>query len=352
MTLAEGVNRFALTSKNEAGEESPSVVAVIDYESPPLPVSNLTASGRGPGTTVSLSWTGYDERAQGDVASYRIYAADHSFTQVVGMSPNALLPAGTFGYMVTKLVKGTTYYFAVVAVDTRGNAVTTVTPVSAVPTDTTAPENVTGLSVQCFADRLVLAWNPSADTAKDLAGYRVYFNRSPEGILVDANQHSFEQAALKPATAYPFTVTAVDTSGNASSGTGIEAITLLENPANLTVQPHNGRLSFSWADSQPREYVAQYCLYLSESSFTSVAGMAPRARLTGTTASIAGLVNDRTYYYAVTAVNLSGGETKEVVAQSATPLGDKEGPTISDVRFENAPARQWNGVCSIRGPSI
>ena len=337
VTLTEGVNRFELTCRNEAGEESPSVVASIDYESPPLPISNLTASGRGPGTTVSLSWTGYDEMGQGDVASYRVYAADHPFTQIAGMPPTALLPAGSFGYMVTKLVKGTTYYFAVVAVDTRGNAVTSVTPVFAVPTDTTAPENVTALSVQCFADRLLVAWNPSANSAKDLAGYRVYFNRSTEGILVDANLHSFEQAGLKPATAYLFTITAVDTSGNESSGTVIEAITLLENPANLTVQPHNGRLSLSWADSQPREYVAQYCLYLSETSFTSVAGMTPRARLTGTTASIAGLVNEKTYYCAITAVNLSGGEKKEVVAQVGTPLGDKEGPTISDVRFENAP---------------
>ena len=65
--------------------------------------------------------------------------------------------------------------------------------------------------------------------------------------------------------------------------------------------------------------------------------MTPRATLTGTTASIAGLVNDKTYYCAVTAVNLSGGEKKEVIARSAAPEGDKEGPTISDVRFDNEP---------------
>ena len=237
VTLTEGVNRFELICRNEAGEESPSVAASIDYESPPPPVSNLTASGSGPGTTVSLNWVGYDEKGQGDIASYRIYGSDRSFSQVVGMTPAATLPAGTSGYTVTGLLRGTTYHFAVVAVDTRGNAVTTVTPVSAIPTDTVPPENVTALSVQCFTDGLVLTWNPSANSAKDLAGYKVYFNRSAEGLSLDANRNSFEQAGLQPATAYPCTITTVDTSGNESSGTVIEAITLLENPETLWCSP-------------------------------------------------------------------------------------------------------------------
>ncbi len=337
VALIEGVNRFQLTCRNEAGEESPPVAAIIDYESPPLPVSTLTASGNGPGTTVSLNWAGYDERGQGDIALYRIYVSDHFFSQVQGMSPAALLPAGTYAHTITGLVKGDTYYLAVVAVDVRGNALTAVSPVSAVPTDSVPPEDVTALSVECFSDRLVFTWNPSVNSGRDLSGYSVYFNRATAGIPVPINRNRFEQAGLVPATAYPCTVTAVDESGNESPGAAVEAITLLDNPANLIIQPQNGRLNFSWTDSQPRAYVARYHLYLSESNFTNVAGMNPRARLTGTSASIAGLTNEKTYYGAVTAVNLSGGEKQEVVAQSATPVGDKEGPTITDVRFDSEP---------------
>ena len=342
VTLTEGENRFELFCKNAAGEQSPSVVATIDHESPPAPVSTLSVSGSGPGTSVSLSWAGYDERRQGDVAAYRVYAADHSFSHVGGMSPTATLPAGVFTHTATNLVKGIAYYFAVVAVDARGNAANTVTPVSAVPADTVPPENVTSLRVQCFSDRLLFTWNPSANSANDLAGYKVYFSQSTQGVTLDASQTSFEPSGLNRATSYPFNVVAVDTTGNESSGVSMKAITLLENPANVTVQPYNGRISLSWMDSQPREYVAQYGIYLSESNFTSVAGMTPRIKVTGTTTSIAGLVNDKTYYCAVTAVNLSGGEKKEVEAQSVTPQGDKEGPTISDVRFENAPV--FNGM--------
>ncbi|RLC32219.1 MAG: hypothetical protein DRH37_01180, partial [Deltaproteobacteria bacterium] len=138
-TLAEGENVLAIVSRDRAGNESSAVTATIVYDDvSPLPVA-LTANGNGVGTTVLLDWSGYDEAGQEDVAFYHIYMDTALFTQVGGMTPVTTLPAGTFTDTVTGLETGTTYWFAVVAEDENGNALTSVTPVSAVPTDTVPP---------------------------------------------------------------------------------------------------------------------------------------------------------------------------------------------------------------------
>ncbi|MBW2108670.1 MAG: hypothetical protein JRI36_08410, partial [Deltaproteobacteria bacterium] len=139
LALEEGENVLSITTKDRAGNESPPATGTIVYDDvAPLPVT-LTADGNGIGTTVHLDWSGYDEAGQEDVASYHIYMDTSLFTQVGSMTPLTTLPAGTFTYDVTGLMTGTAYYFAVVAEDENGNALSSVTPVSAIPTDTVPP---------------------------------------------------------------------------------------------------------------------------------------------------------------------------------------------------------------------
>jgi len=253
------------------------------------------------------------------------------------MSPVATVPAGVFKHTVSSLIRGQSYSIAVVAVDTRGNANPVIQPIVAAPNDREPPEDISGLTVQCFADRLLFSWTASAGTAGDLAGYRVYFNGQAAPAELPPHLRSYEAAGLARATSYPMLATAVDASGNESAGVAMKGITLLENPANLTVEPHDGRVSFSWTDSTPRAYVAKYLVYVSSSPFSTVQGMTPHTQVGGTSAGVAGLTNGATCHVAVTALNLSGGERKEVTTASATPQGDREGPTLTDVRFDNVP---------------
>ncbi len=336
-SLAVGLNRFEIACRSTTGELSPSVVASIEYDALPLPVTTLKADGIGSGASVSLSWAGYDEASQKDIASYRVYAAEQPFSQIGGMAPRATLPRATFQYTASNLLRGKTYYFAVVAFDVRGNVNTAVTPVAVVPRDVMPPEPPTGLRVDCFSDRLLFSWSQSANSAGDLAGYKVYFNGSATPVSIEAAQTTYEPTGLSAATSYPIKVTAYDSSENESSPLSANGITLIENPGGVTAQPFSGKVTLTWTDAQPRAYVSEYRVYVSESPFVNVAGMMPKAKTTGAIASVAGLTNDTPYHFAVTTVNLSGGERKAVATVTTTPQGDKEGPVVSDLRFENAP---------------
>ena len=156
VTLQSGSNQFVFAAKDRAGNQSGDVTVEIVYDDiPPLAVDTLTANGQGDGMTVVLDWTGYDESLHGDIASYRIYYETSSFTDVTTHTIRGTVPAGAFTYTVLNLTKGTTYWFAVVAVDVMGNALNTVTPVTCVPTDIVPPEDVTNLNVQSFENKLI-----------------------------------------------------------------------------------------------------------------------------------------------------------------------------------------------------
>lgn len=335
VALESGLNTLTFVAVDRAGNQSPGVTVEIVYDdTPPLVVTNLKADGKGVGAEVKLDWTGYNEAEHGDIDFYRIYMSPSAFSDVTTMTPIATVGAGTFAYTVTGLTKGTTYWFAVVAVDLMGNALSAVTPVSAVPPDTIPPHNVTNLQVTCYENRLVFSWTVAADPDGDLAGYRVYFNNAPDGLSLNPDVTSHEQTGLSPATAYPFKVTAYDQDGNESSGAEIIGITLLANPTGLTAKGENGYADLAWDSVSPAQLVKHYAVYVSTADFTSVEAMSPSVITSSTSAKAAGLANNTAYFFAVTAVNLSGGEQKAVTTVSAIPV-DSQGPEITNVRINN-----------------
>ena len=89
------------------------------------------------------------------------------------------------------------------------------------PADEQPPEEVTRLSVQSFADRLVFSWTASADSAGDLAGYRVYFNGAATPVELPAAQTTYERTGLSVASAYPIRVAAFDAQDNESAGANL-----------------------------------------------------------------------------------------------------------------------------------
>ena len=338
VTLASGQNIFVFKAMDRAGNESdPVSIEIFFDDTPPLPVDNLIINPDGNGRSVILNWIGYDESIHGDIAAYRIYAQLSTFSSVAGLTPYATIEAGNFETTVENLTRNTPYFFAVVAVDDAGNALETVTPVTATPNDTLAPENATGLYVQCFENKLVLNWQHSTDTDGDLLKYKVYVNGEPEGLDLVASENRFEKTGLTLATAYDFKITSIDADENESLGATFQGITLLANPANTVVTPYSGYVSLSWEMSVPSQYVKQYQIYVSDTVFTNVDGMTPRRTATGLSANISGLTNDTLYYFAVTALNLSGGEQTLVTAVSGTPTNDTTGPALTDIRFENTP---------------
>jgi RHS repeat-associated protein len=201
--------------------------------------------------------------------------------------------------------------------------------------DRTPPEDVTGLGVIPGLTSLRVGWVHSADTVGDLAGYRVYLDGVSTGIDVDSDENSFEILNLEAATAYAVKVTAFDTDGNESAGISITGATLLLNPTDLVVEAQTGYAELSWSPASPSELVKHYAVYVSESDFNTVENMTPAVIASETSVKVAGLTNGITYYFAVTTINISNGETKEVTAVSGTPEKDTRGPDIAGLRWDN-----------------
>ncbi len=336
--LTKGPNTIALTARDRAGNVSAPVTieVVLDDSRPPV-VATLSVNGEGDGTSAALNWTGYDEAAYGAVANYRIYYSESAFTSVAGMTPRATANAGQFTYVLRNLARGKTYWFAVAAVGLNGNVDNQVNAVSATLKDVKPPANVTGIAVKSFYDRLAFTWNAAPDTDGDLDGYRVFFGTDTEGEPLPKDTLNYERTGLSPATGYFFKIVSVDKDGNRSAGLTRNAATLLPNPSGLKAEPFSGYVNLSWEHTEPSNLRSGYRVYVSASDFTSIAGMTPVVSPKTAYAKVAGLANGTTYYFAVTTLNISGGETPEVATVSATPMADTEGPVISDVSVNEAP---------------
>jgi len=197
--------------------------------------------------------------------------------------------------------------------------------------DNIPPEEVVHLTVKSFEDRLVFSWGSSPNTWGDLAGYKIYFDGDTSGEFVSSDTHAIERLNLSPAAAYDFRITAVDLTGNESTGNSRTGITLLDNPHHVTAEPFDGSITLRWDITEPSGFVDYYAVYQNSEDFVDVSGMRPVSWTGGTSRTIGGLANGKTYYFAVTAVNLSGGEQHRVMAVRTVPVEDIRGPDLSDL---------------------
>ena len=187
--------------------------------------------------------------------------------------------------------------------------------------DTTLPEAITGLAVVGSSKTsLTFSWTPSANSGGDLAGYKVYFNGATEPEGLSGTQSTFQKTGLSCASAYDISVTAYDHSGNESSAVTLTGYTLLENPSGLIASARPAFVDLSWEPAAAEGWVKHYAVFVSDINFLSIEGMSPRSTTTDTTMTIGGLENDRNYYFAVVAVNLSGGMDEAVTTISVATV--------------------------------
>ncbi|MBI2412063.1 MAG: hypothetical protein HYV24_02490 [Deltaproteobacteria bacterium] len=340
-TLTDGItNRLMFVATDALGNSiTKSIDILYDTSAPePMPDGVLTAVGSGKGTEVTLSWSGFTEPQ--DIAYYKIYYSASDFSSVAGHTPAGTVNKGTYSFKVSGLVKGTQYYFAVVPVDNSGNYNASVYTAGAIPADTIAPEEVSGLTAQAGygavnGNYVNLNWSPSANSAGDLSEQVIYFDSGlgyDNGTPVGSSAVSFTKTGLTDATKYKFRISTKDTGGHESVGTVIEAMTRLDNPAGLGASPGNAKINLSW-NPVNSAYVKEYRVYRSGSPITDVSGMTPLKSLSGTSFTDTGVVNGNTYHYAATVLNTSGAERTSVQSISSAPRQDETGPSISGLNL-------------------
>ncbi|MDR6883008.1 fibronectin type III domain-containing protein [Bacillus sp. 3255] len=198
---------------------------------PPANVTSLTTANITQ-TGLTLNWTA---SASSDVASYDIYNGSTFLANVTATT-----------YNVNGLAASTSYTFWVKAKDGSGNAAsgTNVSATtSAIPTDTTAPSNVTNLTASGPTQTgVTLNWTAATDNVA-VTGYDIYNGAS---LVTTVTGTSYNVTGLTAGTQYTFTVKAKDAAGNVASGTSTTFTTSAPadtTPPIITANPAPGAYS-------------------------------------------------------------------------------------------------------------
>ena len=256
---------------------------------------------------IYCTWPNYSELAQTDVLQYRIYVENDYFNDVSAAQPYASIPAGTGQCVIGSLAPGSFYYVAVVAEDAMGNINPTVEPVRAQASSGHIGE-VVALRARSGPDFLVYQWAPPPNAAGFLQGYRVVLDAESLPIKLPANSTTFTNIGLAPASAHSFAIQTLDVFGSPSSEAVINAATLL-NPPQLLGNAANQQANLNWSVVQPVNLLSYYSVYVEPFAFSTTQGLTPFRSTTANSATVTGLLNGQSYYFGVTAINISGGES-------------------------------------------
>ncbi|MBI5885114.1 MAG: hypothetical protein HZB85_00820 [Deltaproteobacteria bacterium] len=341
VALTEGATtRLTFNVSDSLGNAVTKSIDILYDTAPPasLAAGVLSADGSGRGTEAALSWPAYAEPA--DLGYYRLYYATSNFNTSSGMTAVSTVNKGTKALKVAGLTQGAPYYFAIVPVDTSGNFNAAVNTAFAVPADTAAPEDVTGLTATAGygavnGNYAALNWTASVNSTGDLAGQILYVDSGTgydAGTPLGSTAVSYAASGLADAKRYRYRITTMDMSGHESAGVFADAVTRLANPTGLAAAPGNAKVALTWnAVNSP--YVKQYVVYRKAAAAqqTGVGAMSLVKALTGTSFTDTGVVNGTTYQYAVTVLNTSGAEMTDVLSVSARPRQDETGPVIAAV---------------------
>ncbi len=194
------VDYMAITSEGGSGGDT----------TPPASPTNLVATG-GDGE-VALDW---DDNSEPDLASYNVYRSLTSGSGYGLLAQSVTLSA----YTDTTVTNGTTYYYAVAAVDTSQNEGLIGNEASATPEsgpDTTPPSIVTGVVATGGDGEVVLDWADNPES--DIASYKVYRSlTSTNGYTLLASgivPSNYTDTNVTNGTTYYYRISAVDTSSN------------------------------------------------------------------------------------------------------------------------------------------
>ncbi|MEK7767916.1 MAG: hypothetical protein AAB368_16925, partial [bacterium] len=232
------------------------------------------------------------------------------------------------------LADGTTYYYQLTARDVTGNESGGSTEVNGTPSDTTAPSAPAGLGVAnpATGGLLNLSWAAVTDeTLKDYGIYRATYTGFVVGAAFQAARiappgTTHQEAGLANGTTYYYKLTSRDATGNESAGSSEVSGTPTDTTApaaptglGMAAAAAGQRLNVSWAANSEADLSA-YRLYRATSAGpVGSKGLAAAVAAPGTTAQDAGLANGTTYYYQLTARDVTGNASGATGEVTGTP---------------------------------
>jgi len=351
--------RVAATYRNAQGEDAvgeytgpESATPVLGAAVPGDPVDLAVTAGE---EELSLSWAAPAALGTPALSGYLVqYRASGAWLDWTRTAQNDTDTTET----ITGLVNGRNYQVRVAAVNTAGlsgYATASGRPVA----DPRMPGSPTGLALTAGDARIAVAWTAPEDKGNPaLNGYKVEYS-DDGGTTWNAWGHrgtgtSATITGLTNGTAYRVRVAAVNTTGLSGYA---EATTTPAGPPtapqNLALAPGDEQLTATWdapandGGSAITEYTVQYR--------SGGSWRADNVSISGTTATITGLTNDREYQVRVSAVNEPSGSGPYATAAArpaenpAVP-GDPTGLSLiaGDARL----IASWTAPADLGSPAL
>jgi chitodextrinase len=277
---------------------------------PPSVPAGLSATTVG-GSEIDLKWNTATDNV--GVVGYDVYR---------GGAQIATIPGPGTSYKDTALHDASSYQYTVAAYDAAGNHSAQSNTVGASTTDVTAPNAPSGLVANAQTGHSIqLSWAAATDNV-GVSGYHIYRNNIDVGTVTGT---SYLDSGLNDATAFIYTVTAIDAANNESAQSPAVTATTPDvtppsAPANPTATATSGTsVKVSWNASTDNVGVAGYQVYRGASVIATVTA--------GLTYTDTGLTNSTAYQYTVVGLDAAGNVSTPSAAVTATTL-DTTPPSV------------------------
>ncbi|MBV8878992.1 MAG: hypothetical protein JOZ69_20550, partial [Myxococcales bacterium] len=221
-------------------------------------------------------------------------------------------------YSDTDLKNGTTYYYSVVAVDAAQAEGAPSIEIEATPI--APPLAPSSLEATPGNSCVSLAWSATPGASV----YRLLRSTTPSGpfsAIASTPDLAFTDTAVSNGTTYYYTVAAQNSAGESPSSVQAQAMPVAPPPppVGLAATPGNSRVSLSWTAVHGATAYTVRRADASTGPYEIIAG--PAAPPCVDTS----VLNGRTYYYAVSALN-AGGESAPCATVAAAPLTPPAAP--------------------------
>ena len=296
---------FAVKAVNPGGNSdySNELSATPQVAAPGAPVIQSAVAGDG---HVNITWS----EVTGSTG-YEVYAStvSNSYTE-----PVATVADTVYGYDITGLTNGTTYYFAVKAVNPGGSSDYS-NELSAVP-QVVAPGAPVIESAVAGDGHVNITWS----AVNGSTGYEVYTSTVSNSYSVPVTTvagfvYDYDVTGLTNGTTYYFAVKATNAGGDSPYSAEISATpkTIPGAPINVMAVAGNAQatVSFTAPLDNGGSLVTEYIVTSNPESIT--------ARGTDTSIIVTGLSNGTTYSFTVRAINAAGSSMDSAISNTVTP---------------------------------
>jgi len=291
-------------------------VETMDNQAPVRPVNLETKELQG---RVLLTWSKNREQ---DIAGYNVFRWVADKKDSLRLT-KTLIPASQNSYIDSTITFGTSYFYAVSAVDTAGNESPHSNRMDALVTDRTPPGMPLNFSVEVTGHTVSMKWDPPGD--RDLAGYMVRrgfteskpFNLQDNLITSTSFTDRGEGDKGVPSGHYFYSVVAQDSMGYQSIPAGSWVLIPDDEPpqapGRVIAANHLGReIHITWNPSISRDAAGYLITRICGKDTAFVLKTDKRTR----TAADKDVKPGNLYIYSVTAVDTAGNSSIPTVSDT------------------------------------